>query len=120
MKKILDTEDYPAVHSWSYITIEGYCMLNMEYRICHDRYNYRLNPDRTFTRIKNERYDPKRKPDPYPGDCKHSVRSSCIECRHFGWCGPDDENHEEKTGKNEMKRKGDHGNGECTPDSTVK
>lgn len=119
MKKIQDTEDYPAVHSWSYITIEGYCMLNMEYRMCHHRYNHRLNPDRTFTRIKNERYDPKRKPDPYPGDCKRSVRSSCIECRHFGWCDPDDENHEEKTGKNEMERR-DQGNGECIPASTAK
>jgi hypothetical protein len=24
--------------------IEGYCMLNREYRRCHDRYNYRLIP----------------------------------------------------------------------------
>jgi hypothetical protein len=101
MKRIPDNEDYPAVHSWNYITVEGYCMLNMEYRMCHDRYNYQLNPDRTFTRIKNERYDPKREPDSYPKDCKRSVRSSCIECRHFAWCDPDDENHGEKTRKNE-------------------
>lgn len=99
MKKIQDTEDYPAVHSWSCITIEGYCMLNTVYRMCHDRYNYRLNPDRTFTRVKNKQYDPTMKPDSYPDDCKRSVRSSCIECRHFAWCDPDDENHEEKTGK---------------------
>jgi hypothetical protein len=99
MKKVQDTEDYPAVHSWNYITIEGFCMLNMEYRMCHNRYNHRLNPDRTFTRVKNEHYDPKRKPDPYPDDCKHSVRSSCIECRHFGWCDPDDDDHGKETGK---------------------
>lgn len=99
MKRIPDNEDYPAVHSWNYITVEGYCMLNTEYRMCHDRYNYRLNPDRTFTRMKNERFDPKRKPDPYPGNCKRSVRSSCIECSHFAWCDPDDENQDEKTGK---------------------
>ncbi len=59
MKRKPDNEDYPAVHSWNYITVEGYCMLNMEFRMCHDRYNYRLNPDRTFTRMRNERYDPK-------------------------------------------------------------
>ena len=91
MKKNPDTEDYPAVDSWNYITVEGYCMLNMEYRTCHDRNNYRLNPDRTLTRIKNERYDPKIKPDPFPDDCTRSVRSSCIACRHFAWCDPDDE-----------------------------
>jgi hypothetical protein len=99
MKRIPDNEDYPAVHSWNYITIEGYCMLNREYRMCHDRYDYRLNPDRTFTRMKNERYDPKRKPDPYPGNCKRSVRSSCIECSHFAWCDPDDETQGQKIGE---------------------
>jgi hypothetical protein len=95
MKKIPDTEDYPAVNTWSLITIEGYCMLNIEYGGCKDRYDYQLNPDRTFTRIKNEHYDPKRKPDPYPEACQRSVRSSCIGCRHFAWCDPDDENREE-------------------------
>jgi hypothetical protein len=96
MKQIKGTEDYPAIHTWNMITIEGYCMLNVEYGGCKDRYNYRLNPDRTFTRIKNERYDPKRKPDSYPDDCKRSVRSSCIGCWHFAWCDPDAENHGEK------------------------
>jgi len=96
MKRIPDNEDYPAVHSWNYITVEGYCMLNMEYRMCHDRYNYRLNPDRTFTRINNKHYDPKRIPDSYPDNCMRSMRSSCIECRHFAWCDPDDENHGKK------------------------
>jgi hypothetical protein len=119
MKRIPDNEACPAVHSWNYITIEepprvllvfevlinhsyveGYCMLNTEYRMCHDRYNYRLNPDRSFTRIKNERYDPKRRPEPYPEDCKRSVRSSCIGCRHFAWCDLGDED-PGKTGKNE-------------------
>ena len=90
MRKSHRTENYPAVHSWNFITIEGYCMLNMEYRCCHYRYNYRLNPDRTFTRVKNDRYDPAMKPDPYPADCKRSVRSSCIGCIHFGWCDPED------------------------------
>jgi len=99
MKRIPDCEDYPAVHSWNYIAVEGYCMLNMEYRMCHDRYNCRLNPDRTLTRMKNERYDPKRKPDSYPDGCKRSIRSSCIECGHFAWCDPDDENHGEKIGE---------------------
>lgn len=96
MKRKPDTEDYPAVHSWRYITVEGYCMLNMEYRLCHDRYNYRFNPDRTITRIRNERYDPERRPDSYPRDCTHSITSSCIACRHFAWCDPGDEKHEKE------------------------
>jgi hypothetical protein len=66
-------------------------MLNREYRICKDRYNYRLNPDRTFTGVKNHQYNPTMKPEPYPSDCKHSVRSSCIGCIHFGWCDPGEE-----------------------------
>ena len=33
MKKIQDTEDYPAVHPGTMITIEGYCMLNIEYGV---------------------------------------------------------------------------------------
>jgi len=98
MKKSPRTGDYPAVHSWNYITIEGYCGLNMEYRCCNNRYNYRLNPDGTFTRVKNDRYDPRAKPDPYPAGCKHSVESSCIGCIHFAWCDPDDESPSE-TGK---------------------
>ena len=98
MKKSHRGEDYPAVDSWNYIILEGYCMLNVEYGCCHDRYNYRLNPDRTFMRVKNNRYDPTAKPDPYPADCKRSVESSCIGCIHFAWCDPDDESPGE-TGK---------------------
>jgi len=98
MKKSQHAEDYPAVHSWNYITIEGYCGLNVEYGCCHDRYNYQLNPDRTFKRVKNDRYDPTAKPDPYPVKCTRSVRSSCIGCIHFAWCDPDDESPGE-TGK---------------------
>src|SRR4030042_2891052 len=90
MRKSRSTENYPVVHSWNFITSEGDCMLNMEYRMSNDRYNYRLNPDRTFTRVKNDRYDPTMKPDPYPADCKRSVRPSCIGCIHFGWCDPGD------------------------------
>ena len=90
MRKSLRSDGYPAVHSWSCITIEGYCMLNREYRCCSDRYNYRLNPDRTFTRVKNHQYDPTMKPDPYPAGGKRSVRSSCIGCIHVGWCDPDE------------------------------
>jgi len=97
MRKSQRSDGYPAVHSWSCITIEGYCMLNMEYRCCNDRYNYRLNPDRTFTRVKNDRYDPTMKPDPYPAGCKRSVRSSCIGCIHFGWCDPDEESTNKST-----------------------
>ena len=90
MKKSPPSHNYPSVNSWNFITIEGYCMLNMEYGGCHYRYDYQLNPDGTFKPVKNPRYDPGMKPDPYPPDCKQSIRSSCIECVHFAWCDPEE------------------------------
>jgi hypothetical protein len=98
MKKSRHTRDYPSVDTWNFITIEGFCMLNREYGGCHYRYDYQLNPDGTFTRVKNDRYDPTKKPDPYPADCTRSVESSCIGCIHFAWCDPEDESPGE-TGK---------------------
>jgi len=107
-------EDYPSVHTWSYITIEefptnsscrqvpanlseieGYCMLNMDYGGCYSRYDYELKPDGSWKRVKNKQYDPSKKPDPYPEGCPRSVRSTCIGCKHFAWCDPrDDEKHD--------------------------
>ena len=107
-------EDYPSVHTWSYITIEefpmnsscrqvlanlseieGYCMLNMDYGGCYSRYDYELKPDGSRKRVKNKQYDPSKKPDPYPEGCPRSVRCTCIGCKHFAWCDPrDDENHD--------------------------
>jgi hypothetical protein len=82
-------DNYPSVHSWNYLTVEGYCMLNMEYGMCSSRYNYEMKPDGSFVRRKNERYDPAATPDPFPDNCTRSVRSSCIGCRHFAWCNPE-------------------------------
>jgi hypothetical protein len=88
-------EDYPSVHTWSYITIEGYCMLNMDYGGCYSRYDYELKPDGSRKRVKNKQYDPLKKPDPYPEGCPRSVRCTCIGCQHFAWCDPrDDEKHD--------------------------
>jgi len=82
-------DKYPAVHSWNNITVEGYCMLNMEYGMCSSRYNYELKPDGSSARRKNERYDPTKKPDPFPDNCTRSLRPSCIGCQHFAWCEPE-------------------------------
>ncbi len=82
-------DKYPTVHSWDYVTVEGYCMLNTEYGMCNSRYNYELKPDGSFVRRKNECYDPTKKPDPFPDNCTRSIRPSCIGCRHFAWCEPD-------------------------------
>jgi len=83
-------KDYPSVNTWSYITIEGYCMLNMEYTGCKDRYLFELKSDGSLKKKDNDRYDPKLKPDPYPDYCRRSVSSECIRCRHFAWCDPDE------------------------------
>ena len=56
-------DEYPAVHSWNYITVEGYCMLNMEFGMFKDRYICELKTDGSFKRKKNDRYDPTKKPD---------------------------------------------------------
>ncbi len=61
-------DEYPAVHSWNYITVEGYCMLNMEFGMFKDRYICELKTDGSFKRKKNDRYDPTKKPDSYPKD----------------------------------------------------
>ncbi|MFA7695561.1 MAG: hypothetical protein WCX63_08510 [Methanoregula sp.] len=82
-------DDYPAVHSWNYITVEGYCMLNIEYGMCSRRYNYEMKTGGSFVRRKNEKYDPAVTPEPYPDNCTRSIQPSCIGCRHFAWCKPD-------------------------------
>ncbi|HNX17401.1 MAG TPA: hypothetical protein PKM50_03620 [Methanoregula sp.] len=87
-EKCTDRDEYPAVHTWNYVTVEGYCMLNVTYSMCSSRYNYELKPGGSFVRRKNDQYDPAQKPDPFPENCKRSVLPSCIGCRHFGWCEP--------------------------------
>nr|WP_319376343.1 hypothetical protein [uncultured Methanoregula sp.] len=84
-----NNDDYPSMHSWTVITIEGYCMLNVGYGSHKDPYCYLLKPDRSFEQVKNDRYDPSARPDPWPADCHHAVSSDCIPCRHFGWCDVD-------------------------------
>lgn len=64
-------------------------MLNVGYGSHKDPYCYPLKPDRSFERVKNDRYDPSARPDPWPADCHHAVSSDCIPCRHFGWCDLD-------------------------------
>lgn len=81
--------EYPSVHSWAYVTIEGYCLLNMDYGIRKDRTVFRLRPDGSFQRVRNHQYDPAAHPDPFPEGCAHAVSSRCIGCSHFGWCDAD-------------------------------
>ena len=66
-------------------------MLNMDYGGCYSRYSYELKPDRSLKRVKNKEYDPSKKPDPYPEGCPRSVRSTCMDCKHFAWCDPTDD-----------------------------
>jgi len=79
-------DEYPSVHTWSILSIEGYCMLNMDYGACKDPYSYLLKPDGSFERVKNDNYDPSACPESWPAGCTRSVSPHCIGCRHFGWC----------------------------------
>ncbi len=78
--------EYPSVGTWEYITIEGYCMLNMDYGMRKDRYLFKLRRDGSWKRIRNTMYDPAAEPDSYPEGCARGVSSRCIGCRHFAWC----------------------------------
>jgi hypothetical protein len=110
MRKSRRKKAYPNVDTWNYIPIkefltipshhqfptnlsriEGYCMLNTDYSMCKDRYDFELKSNGTLKRERNVSYDPKKKPDPYPEGCPRSIRSICISCRHFAWCEPDDD-----------------------------
>ena len=66
-------------------------MLNIDYSMCKDRYDYELKSNGTFKRKRNALYNPTKNPDPYPEGCPRSIRSMCIGCRHFAWCDPDDD-----------------------------
>ncbi|UUX92195.1 hypothetical protein [Methanoplanus endosymbiosus] len=97
---ICDNEDYPSVKNWSYIVVEGYCMLNLRYSSCKDPHMYRLKDDLSledddlldsFEEVPNNDYDPDAVPDPYPDGCPKRVSPDCIRCPHFGWCSPDDD-----------------------------
>lgn len=66
-------------------------MLNMEYSMKKDPFNYRHMPDGSFQEVDNTNYDPFCIPDPYPDDCLRHVNNSCISCNHFAWCDSDEE-----------------------------
>lgn len=95
-----DDDDYPSVKSWSYIVVEGYCMLNLRYSSCKDPHMYRLKDNfssgdddllDSFEEVPNKDYDPGAVPEPYPDGCPKRVSPDCIRCPHFGWCSPDDD-----------------------------
>ena len=95
-----DDEDYPLVKHWSYVVVEGYCMLNSRYSSCKDPYMYRLKADfspedddllDSFEEVPNKAYDTGALPDSYPDRCPKRVCPDCIRCPHFAWCSPDDD-----------------------------
>ena len=79
-------EEYPQVTEYAILTIEGYCMLNLEYSRKKDPFHYRLLPDGSFEEVQNPDYDPTFLPDHYPHDYLHFEYTTCISCHHFGWC----------------------------------
>jgi len=93
----MDVEDeaYPRISHYTVLTIEGYCMLNIDYIRKKDPFNYTLNPDGSFEKVENPEYDPSCLPDPYPDDCLRSVNTACISCTHFGWCDYNEDGDEE-------------------------
>ncbi|HPY60724.1 MAG TPA: hypothetical protein PLG55_08380 [Methanospirillum sp.] len=93
----MDAQDeaYPHISHYAVLTIEGYCMLNIDYIRKKDPFNYILNPDGSFEQVENSEYDPMCLPDPYPDDCLRSVNTACISCPHFGWCEYEEQTDEE-------------------------
>lgn len=89
-------EEYPCISEYAILTIEGYCMLNLDYIMKKDPYNYRHMQDGSFQEVDNPLYDPSCKPEPYPDGCLHSVITSCISCIHFGWCDADEDSDDEE------------------------
>lgn len=79
-------DEYPHISEYAIITIEGYCMLNIEYSMKKDPFNYQYLPDGSFQEVENTAYDPFCKPDQYPDECLRYVNHSCISCKHFAWC----------------------------------
>lgn len=90
-----EDEAYPRISQYAVLTIEGYCMLNINYSRKKDPFNYKLNPDGSFEKVENPDYDPTCLPDPYPENCLRFVNTDCISCIHFGWCDYEEEADEE-------------------------
>jgi hypothetical protein len=88
-------EDFPHISHYAILTIEGYCMLNIDYIRKKDPFNYKLRPDGSFEEEENTEYDPTCKPDPFPDGCLRSIDTACISCEHFGWCDYDGDDDEE-------------------------
>ncbi|HWQ66051.1 MAG TPA: hypothetical protein VN372_04175 [Methanospirillum sp.] len=92
-----DDEAYPHVSGYDILTIEGHCMLNLDYIMKKDPYNFRHMQDGSFQEVDNLLYDPSCKPEPYPEGCLHFVNPSCISCTHFGWCEADEESADDES-----------------------
>jgi len=78
---------------WTYIVIEGYCMINTDYNSKHSKYTYELldldKNDGEFKtkKLPNPDYDPNiKRPNP-PNFCTRRICYDCLakECEYFAY-----------------------------------
>jgi hypothetical protein len=80
-------------NTWNYITIEGYCLINIDYDMKKSKYSYLLEKDYTFKKVKNDHYDKNIKKPKTPAFCKERGNPcfNCMHsgCKHFSFTEPD-------------------------------
>lgn len=94
---IKNEEKRPWTHLWSYLIVEGYCLIDMDYNHKKNKFCYDVDPkDPQWNHLKeipNPDYDPTVKQNKLPIFCKKRVCKECISnmCKYFGSANPEDE-----------------------------
>jgi hypothetical protein len=78
-------------NTWNYITIEGYCMIDLDYHMKKSKNSFKMEKDYSFTKIKNDNYDKDVKRTKTPKHCKKRGHPCyhCMSntCKHFSFTG---------------------------------
>lgn len=82
-------KDYPSVHSWNFITIEGYCLLNVEYGRIKDRHAYILKPGVHGKRRRMTSTIQWLNRNPTRLTARVLSAHGASGAWHFAWCDPD-------------------------------
>ena len=91
-------KEFPHIDYYTPITIELFCMLNIDYIQTSEKYNYKCHFDQDsdnlkWERVLNPQYDPSIPPDPWPDHCKKTLGIDCLKCKHVAYADykPEDE-----------------------------
>jgi hypothetical protein len=86
---------------WRIISIEGYCLIDLEYIRKHSpkmsRIIFKEDGDMEFEPEENEEYDPNVTVPDFPSYCKKEICYACLEndCPYFGYTEYTGENNDE-------------------------